>query len=773
MKKFITAAFCITISIISFAITPNLYYAVPSSCDFRSPIIPLDIVADHNDNLIAISLLNAYITPNTEFWLNDSTCVSLPNNSHAYLIYKYNHNGHVLWYKVIENVRSFAYNRNSQKYSSMITVSPDNSITFLGYTDTITDIDPSSGVLQISGQFTSTGSSVSPSGYFLVRLDKNGNFIWGNYTGSTNTAFMATEMEIDNTGNIIVVGQASGHVDLNPLGGAADTIINRAGFVQKLDNNGNYLSSFHMDCRVHWAACESRINSVAIDDSNNVIISGNYIGDYDIKNGPDSLIIGNFPDNNGHGFILKMDSNLLYTWHHSFKGVNPVGNISDILSNRIRTDSYGAIYVEGFNTSDTFDLDPGIGVKTVKLGGKYMRKFDRNGKFVWGNSLGPIGIDPLLKFEIDCNDKLFRIGLIGLDSVNLNIYNNNPDLAPKYGDRYYIAEYDTQGNLISAITNQGTPYAYLFEFSCQNSFYAVVGWTSLTFAPYDFDPSSGYYRIWQAGSFLSKWAACTGVNTYDSVSVTACEPYFSPQGFVYGTNSFQPPYNYTIFDTIPNFAGCDSIITTDLTVFPRSNILDTIVDCNEHTTPDGTTHYISGSYADTSVNSLGCDSINKYIFFILPLDTSLTINGNIITANANVSNYEWIDCASGQVITGENGKSFIGQVGKSYAVIIYYDLFCTHISQCIKILTVDTEEYENIGLSIYPNPAQSQLFVQSHNTTFNEWELLNLEGKQIQYGVFSDNDFNQIELNEKTGIYMLHLKTKQGNSAFRKVAIIE
>ncbi|WP_343634804.1 MopE-related protein [Fluviicola sp.] len=74
-------------------------------------------------------------------------------------------------------------------------------------------------------------------------------------------------------------------------------------------------------------------------------------------------------------------------------------------------------------------------------------------------------------------------------------------------------------------------------------------------------------------------------------------------------------------DTIPNAAGCDSVLTINLTI--KNNTTSTIspIACGSYTVPSGDETYMtSGTYNDTIPNAVGCDSI---------MTINLTITGSI------------------------------------------------------------------------------------------------------------------------------------------------
>lgn len=125
--------------------------------------------------------------------------------------------------------------------------------------------------------------------------------------------------------------------------------------------------------------------------------------------------------------------------------------------------------------------------------------------------------------------------------------------------------------------------------------------------------------------------------TTASVITSACNSYTSPAGYVYSASGI-----YT--DIILNQAGCDSVITIDLTVnlSPTASITETA--CGSYTSSAGNVYSVSGVYTDTIPNGVGCDSIITINLTVTSLDTAVTVSGGTLSSNMMLADYQWLDC---------------------------------------------------------------------------------------------------------------------------------
>jgi len=111
-----------------------------------------------------------------------------------------------------------------------------------------------------------------------------------------------------------------------------------------------------------------------------------------------------------------------------------------------------------------------------------------------------------------------------------------------------------------------------------------------------------------------------------------------------GTNTYTKAGIY--LDTLLNHYGCDSFITTNLTIKPKSYFNQQFSFCSGKSVSVGANTYTnSGNYTDIFTNYVGCDSVVSTTVSIVPAVVSITaapdtivFAGTSIVLNANLSN---------------------------------------------------------------------------------------------------------------------------------------
>ena len=184
-------------------------------------------------------------------------------------------------------------------------------------------------------------------------------------------------------------------------------------------------------------------------------------------------------------------------------------------------------------------------------------------------------------------------------------------------------------------------------------------------------------------------------------TITACDSYTWIDGVTYTSS------DTTAKDTLVNAAGCDSIVSLFLTINNSTSAIDTITACDSYTWIDGFTYTSSNTTAkDTLLNAAGCDSI---------VSLNLTINYTKTTTDSIVANdsYTWINgvtyTSSNTTVTdtllASNGCDSI--VSLNLTIVSTVGLNNPVILSNVKVypnptsgkLTIDAENYK--GVEVY------------------------------------------------------------------------
>lgn len=202
-----------------------------------------------------------------------------------------------------------------------------------GYDDGPGVVADSQGNVYIAGMYASTNINFDPAGgnagtghpahdsgsivdVFFCKYDAGGNFQWVRTWGGQGTEDAGHTVLVDRAGDVYVVGRyASLNCDFNP-GGAPDihsTNGDRDIFLAKYDPSGNFKWA-----RTWGAAGWDTPNGLAVDESNNVYVTGWFFGavDFDLADGKIELTSNGDSDI----FLVKFNPSGDLQWATSWGG---------------------------------------------------------------------------------------------------------------------------------------------------------------------------------------------------------------------------------------------------------------------------------------------------------------------------------------------------------------------------------------------------------------------------------------------------------------------
>lgn len=277
---------------------------------------------------------------------------------------------------------------------------------------------------------------------------------------------------------------------------------------------------------------------------------------------------------------------------------------------------------------------------------------------------------------------------------------------------------------------------------------------------------------------------CNGGN--DSVQLNASggvSCLWSPATGLSDPSSFSPnaapvlTTNYTI--TVYDSSGCPGTATVLVNVMPTLMHTDYVWICEGATYmfPDSTLQDTAGTHWSYFNTIHGCDSIIITVLQVdtIPPDTSVTVNGALMTANdAGAFMYMWLDCNNGnQFIPGEYGQSYFAPANGSYAVVVINWPGCRDTSSCINITSVDLpdQQYNSQEVSLYPNPTDGSFTVDFGTLTAeSEIMITDASGRLIFVTTANNRRTSQIDVDLSPGVYLLTVKS-DSNTSFQKLLV--
>ena len=270
----------------------------------------------------------------------------------------------------------------------------------------------------------------------------------------------------------------------------------------------------------------------------------------------------------------------------------------------------------------------------------------------------------------------------------------------------------------------------------------------------------------------------TTVNVNPVYDLTETAAVCSGDSYTFPDGSTQNNITTTVIYTsnLTTADGCDSIIETTVNVNPVYDLEETVSVCSgdSYTFPDGSTqNNITSPVAYTSnlTTAGGCDSIILTNVDINIVDVSVTQDGILLSANADGTGYQWIDCDNeNSPIAGETGQSFTATATGNYAIIITEN-GCSDTSACYYISIVGINENSlNNELSVYPNPTDGKITIDFGRFYDNiKVDVINLQSLSILKQTF-DNEHKSIELDLdefESGIYIIKLITEDKTTLLR------
>ncbi|MCO6480826.1 MAG: SBBP repeat-containing protein, partial [Phaeodactylibacter sp.] len=341
------------------------------------------------------------------------------------------------------------------------------------------DFDPGPGAANLS--------SIGTRAIYVAKYDASGAYQWAFKIGA-NLSNDGFGIAVDGSGNVLVTGSFGGTADFDPGPGTAN-LTSMGGsdiFVAKYTSSGDYLWAFNMG-----GTSSDRGYALAVDDSDNVLVTGLFSGTVDFDTGPGTANLSGA----GDIFVAKYDASGAYLWAINMGGTNTDESAD------IALDGSNNILITGYFIG-TADFDPGVGTANLTapgtgIGDIFVAKYSSSGAYQWAFSLGDASWDQGKGIAVDDSDNVLVTGYFqGTVDFDPGAGTANYTSAG-FGDGF-VAKYSPAGAYLWAFPLGGTSSDDGNGIAVDGSDNVVV--TGRFGDTVDFDPGAGVADLSDAGN---------------------------------------------------------------------------------------------------------------------------------------------------------------------------------------------------------------------------------------------------------------------------------
>lgn len=638
-----------------------------------------DITTDRDGNVI--TLTDWFGT----FYDTANFSVVYQSDEFDIIVEKRSPEGELIWTKYME--------AEETQHVWAVATDKDNNIYFCGWTEDTLDLDPGAGTFLVEGPpFTERA--------FLAKWDENGDFVYGRVFASTGDC-RPYGLSLDAQENIYLSGTFRGTIDLDPGNGTSSHTANGQldAFFVKLDDSGNFDWDY-----TFGGGSYDYVYDHAVDEQGNVYLTGGFSGtvDFDAGSGTHNISASGSAD----GFLLKVTNEATFDWAHT---AGSSSNWEDFSGVAYRE---GFVYISGY-FYNSINLGSGGASTILNNSGSgraaFVQKLDTTAVSQWGYAITGSGSEAW-DVQVAQDGNVLLCGDFG-GTVDFEYGSGTSSAQTNGGADAYVLSVSAAGDYNWHKTWGDTDLDWFIRMHLDtlDNFYGI----GIFARTVDMDPDTGEFILEKPYGDYAKFAVkMSSCRTFGGTSASACESYLSPSGNHTWTSSGQ------YLDTIANAAGCDSVLTIDLTIHNSTHSEPTVTSCGPYTSPSGNyTWTETGQYMDTIANAMGCDSVMTIDLLIPVIDTGLVVTNDTITVIHQGASYQWVDCSDGFApIAGETNAQFIATEDGSYAAVITED-GCSDTTTCIMIEGLGVKGAPAPSLSLFPNPASDQVMLSTPTTT--------------------------------------------------------
>lgn len=285
-------------------------------------------------------------------------------------IAKYDANGNYIWAKEMGG--------NYGAFIGSLDIDYNNNILITGHFYESIDMDPGIGTAYLASNQT---------GIFTAKYNSNGNYVWANCISGIGNLGESFSVKCSKSGYVYVAGLFGNTVDFDPGAGTsmitANTTCDR--FFLKYNTAGNLVWVRSFDVNEDGYMFADRIIKIALDDDENVYLTGNFSGLVDFNPGAGVFHI-NAPLSTS-SYLCKYTPTGHFLWAKGLIG-------GSVQTTDIALDCQNNICLAGSFARADFDPSPVFYMlqsSAPSAFNNFYAKYNSQGDFIWVNQIGNNG----------------------------------------------------------------------------------------------------------------------------------------------------------------------------------------------------------------------------------------------------------------------------------------------------------------------------------------------------------------------------------------------
>ncbi|MCK9562655.1 MAG: PKD domain-containing protein [Bacteroidales bacterium] len=245
---------------------------------------------------------------------------------------------------------------------------------------------------------------------------------------------------------------------------------------------------------------------------------------------------------------------------------------------------------------------------------------------------------------------------------------------------------------------------------------------------------------------------------YENLPIKEVEICADKLPYVFGNQEiYESGYYEEIFQSTN---GCDSLVMLNFKINELSYRKDVVTACDSYTWIDGITYTESNNSAEfVLTNVAGCDSI---VTLDLTINKSphieVVVDRNILTVAESDAIYQWKYCDD-RTIALENAQeqTFVATANGQYVVEVSKN-GCVATSECYEVVTVGISHNLLNNITVYPNPNDGK-FVVDLGKMYDEifYEITDMHGAVVYKNHAKATRQLYIDMQVTQGVYVLLL----------------